>query len=1139
MHSREIFHTYLVTLSLLVLARCRRVFKGTCGSEATFYRIANDHILDEEPIAKNVTSDLVECIDLCVSVEKCVAMNTHKRNDSKVDCHLLKDDHMSKPRKMIAKKGWNFYDTGSKEISRTIGSRCTSFLSNPCPSHCTCVDTCEGYECQCYGPEIFSSCREALSKSLGSDIFHWIRLEGMKSAVYVKCEKGNDGSFRAFVDHNLEERNYVSGYTVPASFYRQLDYKLNKLEDVIEFVNASASCRQHTKLECYGMKLFNGDWGYLNDRNGQKLTYFGGGPSNGTGCACGTTGTCSDNTYKCNCDANLATLLSDSGHITDKGVLPLTRIHLSNSLSGGYGYFSIGKLECIEPFPSCREALQEYPNSGHFHWIKYPHSTKAVYVKCQKDSDGNIWANFDHDAETRTFVTGYETAYSYKKSINYAYNDMNSIKAFIDASSTCKQYTRYECVNTAFISLNNGALIGRDGKKLAYFGGGPASDVGCNCGFTGTCVNPKLKCNCDSNSATSTEDKGFVTKRADLPITAIWLGDSGTSSLEYGYHTIGKLQCRDTFTSCYNALRIFPEREYFWILRSPMTEAVHVKCVKKSDGTEWTEIDVKTGANDLITGVANCHGFQKQIDYGVNKAATIASFIDKAASCKQYTKLSCQDSKFLSHSCGHLKGRDKRNLLYFGGGPFNGFGCACGYNMSCLNSARRCNCDAGIKDTVVYDQGYVEAKGDLPLTEISLGGVGSAGQFIEYDIGKIECTDVFSSCTEALLMFPSEVNFFIKPETSSAPVRVQCKVIDSVVWAIFKHDNEAKKYVKGYNTALSYKQNLRYYNGMPSIIGFVNSSFQCKQHVRVDCHGTSIIYGGNQYLALFDRKGQRLDHFPGGAEGTFGCSCGKTGTCVSRDKKCNCDINTEVLNHDEGYETNKQLLPLTAIAMGDTDGSNEYAYHTIGSLQCSETFPSCAKAFEAFPSVTKQYFSIRKGSMSSPVFVECEKKSDGTVWAYFSHDSEFKKYISGYETCLSYEHALVYKLNKIADIVGFVSASASCRQFTRVDCRGTTFVNGLGTICGRLLGRDGKALRYFGGGPHDGSGCACGITNSCLASTKKCNCDANSDTLTFDEGYVTFKDDLPITKIQWGDTGASSEYAFHTIGKLECQEASA
>ena len=173
-------------------------------------------------------------------------------------------------------------------------------------------------------------------------------------------------------------------------------------------------------------------------------------------------------------------------------------------------------------------------------------------MKCQKDINGFIWANFDHDAETRTFVTGYEAAYSYKKSINYAHNDMNSIKAFIDASSTCKQYTKYECVDTIFISYNYGAIIGRDGKKLAYFGGGPGSDVGCNCGLTGTCVDTKFKCNCDSNSVTSTEDKGFVSKKADLPITAIWLGDSGTSSAEYGYHTIGKLQCKGDKLWFYN-----------------------------------------------------------------------------------------------------------------------------------------------------------------------------------------------------------------------------------------------------------------------------------------------------------------------------------------------------------------------------------------------------------------------------------------------------------------------------------------------------------------------------------------------------------------------------------------------------------
>ena len=123
----------LVMLKLIALAGSRRVFQGACGGEATFYRIANDHILDEEPIAKNVTNDLVECMNLCVNVAKCVAMNTHKRSDNKIDCHLLKDDHLSMPRKVTAKNDWNLYDTGSKEISRKVffyTAFCQCFILN-------------------------------------------------------------------------------------------------------------------------------------------------------------------------------------------------------------------------------------------------------------------------------------------------------------------------------------------------------------------------------------------------------------------------------------------------------------------------------------------------------------------------------------------------------------------------------------------------------------------------------------------------------------------------------------------------------------------------------------------------------------------------------------------------------------------------------------------------------------------------------------------------------------------------------------------------------------------------------------------------------------------------------------------------
>lgn len=170
---------------------------------------------------------------------------------------------------------------------------------------------------------------------------------------------------------------------------------------------------------------------------------------------------------------------------------------------------------------------------------------KAVKVKCVKQSDGKIWAQFDHDSETRTYVSGYEAIFSYKKKFKYNnINEMADIIAFIESSASCKQFTKVECKNMCFIMHNCAYLEGRNGKRLSYFGGGPAEGEGCACGITGTCDTADKKCNCDSNSNSVLKDEGFVTKKADLPLSGIALGDTGASK-EYGYYTIDKLQCME------------------------------------------------------------------------------------------------------------------------------------------------------------------------------------------------------------------------------------------------------------------------------------------------------------------------------------------------------------------------------------------------------------------------------------------------------------------------------------------------------------------------------------------------------------------------------------------------------------------
>ena len=199
-------------------------------------------------------------------------------------------------------------------------------------------------------------------------------------------------------------------------------------------------------------------------------------------------------------------------------------------------------INFAEHFNSCKDALQDYPSGGLFHWIKHKGMENAVRVKCIKKSDGTIWAKFPHDSEGRTRVNGFETCYSYKKEFKYdQLNKMADVNAFIESSSSCRQFTKVECYAVHFITRNCAYLQGRNGKKLSYFGGGPANGVGCKCGIDGTCINKAYKCNCDENSGLNS-DEGYVTKKEDLPLNGIALGDTGHSS-EYIYHTIGKLEC--------------------------------------------------------------------------------------------------------------------------------------------------------------------------------------------------------------------------------------------------------------------------------------------------------------------------------------------------------------------------------------------------------------------------------------------------------------------------------------------------------------------------------------------------------------------------------------------------------------------
>lgn len=79
-----------------------------------------------------------------------------------------------------------------------------------------------------------------------------------------------------------------------------------------------------------------------------KVEFWGGGPPDGSGWACGINGDCADRRQKCNCDKDQGPWQNDVGSVMLKSVLPLTGIAVGNaSPRDGRIEFTIGPLKCL------------------------------------------------------------------------------------------------------------------------------------------------------------------------------------------------------------------------------------------------------------------------------------------------------------------------------------------------------------------------------------------------------------------------------------------------------------------------------------------------------------------------------------------------------------------------------------------------------------------------------------------------------------------------------------------------------------------------------------------------------------------------------------------------------------------------
>ncbi|XP_019640429.1 PREDICTED: neurexin-4-like [Branchiostoma belcheri] len=166
-----------------------------------------------------------------------------------------------------------------------------------------------------------------------------------------------------------------------------------------------------------------------------------------------------------------------------------------------------------------------------------------------------------------------------------------------------------------------------------------------------------------------------------------------------------------------------------------------------------------------------------------------------------------------------------------------------------------------------------------------------------------------------------------------------------------------------------------------------------------------------------------------------------------------------------------------------------------------------------------------------PMVVQCDLQGQ-TAITLIGHDSEARTHVNGFEDPGSYSKDVTY-WNSMEQMRALVDQSSLCKQLIKYECYGSLIWGTTGRPYSWWVTWDGRQADYWGGASPGSEKCACGETGSCSG---RCNCGANDQTWREDSGFLSHKNDLPVTQLRFGDTtdNNGNEEGYYTLGKLIC-----
>ncbi|XP_078136851.1 contactin-associated protein-like 2a [Sander vitreus] len=194
------------------------------------------------------------------------------------------------------------------------------------------------------------------------------------------------------------------------------------------------------------------------------------------------------------------------------------------------------------------------------------------------------------------------------------------------------------------------------------------------------------------------------------------------------------------------------------------------------------------------------------------------------------------------------------------------------------------------------------------------------------------------SCEAYKHLGRSSDTYWIDPDGSGplGPFKVNCNMTEDKVWTTVMNNLPPKTVVTGSSRERRTVLQVNYSASMDQVTAITTSAEYCEQRIAYSCRMSRLLNtpDGTPYTWWVGRGSEKHFYWGGSGPGIQKCACGIDRNCTDPKYDCNCDADHKQWREDSGLLVYKEHLPVSQVAVGDTNRPGSEAKLTVGPLRC-------------------------------------------------------------------------------------------------------------------------------------------------------------------------------------------------------------